>query len=875
MAVIKRFKALRPRKDLIDRVTTRPFDVVSRQQATNEAKNNSYSFFHISRPEVDFPLSVDFDDQKIYRRARKQLHVFENDGILTEDKTSSIYVYRQTSDISESQTGFVALTSVEDYNNNIIKRHELTHLRRERDRFDHFDATDCNTEPVLLMYENRHQLQTILENITSELPDVSFESNDGINHEIWQIKDDSTLKMIEAEFSKIDKLYIGDGHHRIASASKLAKKRMRQIPHCNGTEGFMFFPSVLIPFEDIKILEHNRVIHDLNGLSVEQIIKKLELNFDVSNVPYPLKPTEKHMFGMFLDSEWYQLKLKLENTHFENSLDSNDAQILEDYIVEPIFGIYDVRNTSRMSFYGGGEGLQKLEAKSSKHNGVAFSLYPVSVQEITAISDEGLLLPTTSTWFEPKLRAGMFAYKFHSFRFEEHKRDVSEETEAYIKSVIKLVEEKNSHETEFVQAVTEVLSSLGPVINKNPEYIHHNILERLVEPERVVMFKVPWLDDEGNVHVNRGFRVQFNGSIGPYKGGLRFHPSVNLSVVKFLGFEQTFKNSLTSLPIGGGKGGSDFDPREKSDDEIRRFCVSFMTELYRHIGPNVDVPAGDIGVGKREIGYLFGQYRRIKGAYENGVLTGKDLSYGGSLIRPEATGYGVTYFAEQILKDHNTDFKNKEVAISGFGNVAWGVCQKVRDLGGKVVTISGPEGYIYDEEGIVTQEKIDYMVEMRQSTSGTIKDYAEKFGVPFYEGVKPWERTVDIIIPCATQNEILDEDARKIVANGVKYVVEGSNMPTTNTAMHILQEAGVIIGPAKAANAGGVATSALEMSQNAMRLNWTAKEVEEKLQGIMKQIYKACVLASSRYGYGYDLVAGANIAGFVKVAEAMIAQGIY
>ncbi|WP_038471795.1 NADP-specific glutamate dehydrogenase [Candidatus Izimaplasma sp. HR1] len=444
-----------------------------------------------------------------------------------------------------------------------------------------------------------------------------------------------------------------------------------------------------------------------------------------------------------------------------------------------------------------------------------------------------------------------------------------------MKNTLKIVKHKDGNQQEFVQAVTEVLHSLGPVLDQHPEYIDNNILERIVEPERAIQFRVPWVDDEGDTQVNRGFRVQFNGAIGPYKGGLRFHPSVYLGLIKFLGFEQIFKNSLTGLPIGGGKGGSDFSPLGKSDEEIRRFCVSFMTELYRHIGPNVDVPAGDIGVGGREIGFLFGHYRRIKGAFENGVLTGKGLDYGGSLIRPEATGYGATYFAQQMLKHDELDFKNKTVAVSGFGNVAWGVCKKVRDLGGKVVTLSGPEGYIYDPEGIVTQEKIDFMIEMRANTDGKITDYADRFGVEFFPGEKPWVREVDIIMPCATQNEIHPADAEMIIKNGVKYLVEGANMPTTNEAVALLQAAGVVIGPGKAANAGGVATSALEMSQNSQRMSWTAEEVDLKLRGIMKNIYNNCVRASGRYGFGYDLIAGANIAGFTKVADAMIAQGKY
>lgn len=388
------------------------------------------------------------------------------------------------------------------------------------------------------------------------------------------------------------------------------------------------------------------------------------------------------------------------------------------------------------------------------------------------------------------------------------------------------------------------------------------------------MFRVAWTDDEGKVQVNRGYRVQFNSAIGPYKGGLRFHPSVYLGIVKFLGFEQIFKNSLTGLPIGGGKGGSDFDPRGKSDGEIMRFCQSFMTELYRHIGPNVDVPAGDIGVGGREIGYLFGQYKRIVGAYENGVLTGKGLSYGGSLIRPEATGYGATYYAVEMLKHFGEEIKGKTFALSGFGNVSWGAAQKITQLGGKVLTISGPDGYIYDENGL-DQEKINYMLEMRASGRDKVQDYADKFNVPFYAGKKPWDVKVDIAMPCATQNEIGMEEAKQIVANGIKYLVEVSNMPTTNDAIAYLVEQGVVVAPSKAVNAGGVAVSALEMSQNSMRYNWTAEEVDEKLHNIMIDIHNSSVAAAEKYGLGYDLIKGANIAGFEKVVDAMISQGIY
>ncbi len=444
----------------------------------------------------------------------------------------------------------------------------------------------------------------------------------------------------------------------------------------------------------------------------------------------------------------------------------------------------------------------------------------------------------------------------------------------YITKVLNQVKEKNADQPEFIQTVEEVLGSLQPVIEAHPEYENYAILERLVEPERIIMFRVAWTDDEGKVQVNRGYRVQFNSAIGPYKGGLRFHPSVYLGIVKFLGFEQIFKNSLTGLPIGGGKGGSDFDPRGKSDGEIMRFCQSFMTELYRHIGPNVDVPAGDIGVGGREIGYLFGQYKRIVGAYENGVSTGKGLSYGGSLIRPEATGYGATYYAVEMLKHFGEEIKGKTFALSGFGNVSWGAAQKITQLGGKVLTISGPDGYIYDENGL-DQEKINYMLEMRASGRDKVQDYADKFNVPFYAGKKPWDVKVDIAMPCATQNEIGMEEAKQIVANGIKYLVEVSNMPTTNDAIAYLVEQGVVVAPSKAVNAGGVAVSALEMSQNSMRYNWTAEEVDEKLHNIMIDIHNSSVAAAEKYGLGYDLIKGANIAGFEKVVDAMISQGIY
>ncbi len=445
---------------------------------------------------------------------------------------------------------------------------------------------------------------------------------------------------------------------------------------------------------------------------------------------------------------------------------------------------------------------------------------------------------------------------------------------SYVQRVIDDVAKKHANEPEFVQTVTEVLTSLEPVIEQNPEYEKYSLLERIVEPERQITFRVTWTDDKGKVHVNTGYRVQFNGAIGPYKGGLRFHPSVYSGIMKFLAFEQTFKNSLTGLPIGGGKGGSDFDPRGKSDMDILRFCQSFMTELYRHIGPDVDVPAGDIGVGAREIGYLYGQYRRIKGAFKNGVLTGKGLSYGGSLVRPEATGFGATYYAVEVFKHFGEDIKGKTFALSGFGNVAWGAAKKIAELGGKVVTISGPDGYVYDPDGITTDEKIEYMLEMRASGRDKVQDYADKFGCEFFPGQKPWGVKVDVAMPCATQNEINMDEAKKLVANGVQYYIEVANMPTTNDALEYLKENVKVVAPSKAVNAGGVAVSALEMGQNSMRYNWTAEEVDARLQQIMKDIHDHSAAAAEKYGLGYDLVSGANIAGFVKVADAMMAQGI-
>ena len=442
----------------------------------------------------------------------------------------------------------------------------------------------------------------------------------------------------------------------------------------------------------------------------------------------------------------------------------------------------------------------------------------------------------------------------------------------YLNDLMERVERRNPGEPEFHQTVREVLESIEPVLEQRPVYIESGVLERLVEPERIIKFRVPWIDDNGKVQVNRGFRIQFNSAIGPYKGGLRFHPSVNESIIKFLGFEQTFKNSLTGLPMGGGKGGSDFDPKGKSDMEVMRFCQSFMTELSKYIGADTDVPAGDIGVGAREIGYLFGQYKRLRDEF-TGVLTGKGITYGGSLIRPEATGFGAVYYASYMLADYGEDIKGKTFAISGFGNVAWGTALKITELGGKVVTISGPDGYVYDADGVNTPEKIAFMLEMRASCRNRVEDYADKFGVPFFKGEKPWGVKVDVIMPCATQNEVTLDDAKKIVENGVKYYVEVSNMPTTNEAVAYLMANGVVVAPSKAVNAGGVSVSGLEMSQNSMRYAWSAEEVDEKLKGIMKNIYDSSVKAAKEFGMEGNLVAGANIAGFIKVADAMLAQG--
>ncbi len=434
------------------------------------------------------------------------------------------------------------------------------------------------------------------------------------------------------------------------------------------------------------------------------------------------------------------------------------------------------------------------------------------------------------------------------------------------------LERKNPSEPEFIQAVSEVLDSVIDIVNEDPEYVDAKILERITEPDRTFMFKVEWEDDNGEIQVNKGYRIQFNNSIGPYKGGLRFHPSVTLGTLKFLGFEQIFKNSLTTLPMGGGKGGSDFNPKGKSDAEILRFCRSFMTELQKYIGPETDVPAGDVGVGSREIGYLYGQYKRLR-VENTGVLTGKGRNWGGSLIRPEATGYGTMYFADEIVREHGDSFEGKRIAVSGFGNVAWGACIKATQLGGKVVTISGPDGYILDEDGITTREKWDYMLELRASNNDVVEPYAKKFGVQFFAGKKPWEEKVDMAFPCAFQNELNIDDAKQLVSHGVSYVIETSNMGCTTEAVNYFIDKKIPFGPGKAANAGGVAVSGLEMSQNAMKYSWPADEVDDKLKIIMKDIHEACV-REGRQADGYvNYVRGANIAGFKKVADAMLDLG--
>jgi len=441
-----------------------------------------------------------------------------------------------------------------------------------------------------------------------------------------------------------------------------------------------------------------------------------------------------------------------------------------------------------------------------------------------------------------------------------------------IQKVMNNLEKKHPGEVEYLQAVREVLESVEDIYNENPQFETAKIIERIIEPDRIFTFKVPWVDDNGETHVNLAYRVQFNNVIGPYKGGLRFHPSVNLSILKFLGFEQIFKNSLTTLPMGGGKGGSDFNPKGKSDAEIMRFCQSFMLELWRVIGPETDVPAGDIGVGGREIGYLYGMYKKL--ARENtGVLTGKGIGWGGSLIRPEATGYGVVYFTEEMLKTKGETIKGKTVAVSGFGNVAWGAVKKINELGGKVVTLSGPDGYIYDKEG-VSGDKIDYMLELRASNDDIIEPYAKEYNAKFFKGKRPWEVKCDIALPCATENELDKSDAEALVKNGCMCVTEAANMPSTPEAIEVFLKSKILFAPGKAANAGGVATSGLEMTQNAMKLNWTEEEVDSKLHQIMKSIHSACVNYGNQDDGYVDYVKGANVAGFLKVAYAMIDQGV-
>jgi len=445
-------------------------------------------------------------------------------------------------------------------------------------------------------------------------------------------------------------------------------------------------------------------------------------------------------------------------------------------------------------------------------------------------------------------------------------------TNTVINAVYEQVQKRNAGESEFLQAVKEVLDSLGPVLEKHPEYVDAKIVERIVEPERQIMFRVPWQDDKGNVQINRGFRFEFNSALGPYKGGLRFHPTVTASILKFLGFEQIFKNALTTLPMGGGKGGSDFDPKGKSDNEVMRFCQSFMTELCRHIGADTDVPAGDIGVGGREIGFMFGQYKRIRNEF-TGVLTGKALNWGGSLIRPEATGYGCVYFAEEMLKTRNESFEGKICTVSGSGNVAQYTVEKLNQLGAKAVSLSDSNGTIYDPHGI-DAEKLAFVMELKNIRRGRIKEYAEKFGIEYREGKRPWDIKCDCAFPSATQNEIDGEDAKTLLKNGCTLVAEGANMPSTPEAIEQFLAQKILYGPGKAANAGGVATSGLEMSQNALRLSWTREEVDERLKNIMIAIHKQSFEAAEEYGQPGNLVMGANIAGFTKVADAMLDQGL-
>lgn len=448
-------------------------------------------------------------------------------------------------------------------------------------------------------------------------------------------------------------------------------------------------------------------------------------------------------------------------------------------------------------------------------------------------------------------------------------------TDEYIESVLEHGRRRNEGQSEFIQSTEEVLRSIALSLERHPEYRRYGVLERLLEPERQIMFRIGWEDDQGKIQVNRGYNILFHSILGPFKGGLRFHPTVSLSVVKFLAFEQTFKNALTGLPIGGGKGGSDFDPRGKSEAEVRRFCESFMMEMYRHMDSDTDVPAGDNGVGGREIGYLFGTYRRLMGNYDNGAITGKGTSFGGSSFRPGATGYGIAYFCDEILHHFGESFEGKTVLVSGYGQVAWGTIRKITELGGRVVTLSGSDGFVHDPEGITTEEKMQYIDDIKNRRTGSLKGYAEKFGAVFHEKEKPWNIKADIAIPCATQNEIGLAEAKTIAANGVRYLVEGANMPCTNEAVEYFQAQGIVVGPAKAANAGGVSVSALEMSQNSMKVAMTDEEMDARLKTIMKDMHTAIIKTCENYDLGYDLVTGSNITGFERVADAMVRLGIY
>ena len=446
---------------------------------------------------------------------------------------------------------------------------------------------------------------------------------------------------------------------------------------------------------------------------------------------------------------------------------------------------------------------------------------------------------------------------------------------AYVRGVMQRLETLYANETEYLQCVAAWLELVEPALEQDPRYERLDLLSRMVEPERMLSFQVPWIDDRGVAHTDHGYRAQFSSAIGPYKGGLRFHPSVNAGVVKFLGFEQTYKNALSGLPIGGAAGGADFDPRGRSDREIMRFCQSFMIAMYRYIGADTDVPAGDIGVGTREIGYLYGQYKRLTGRAESGALTGKGLTYGGSKVRQEAAGFGAVYFLSRMLEHRKQTLEGKRIAVSGFGNMSWGVCRKAAELGAKVVTLSGPDGYVYDPDGVCTQEKFDYMLAMRRSGKDAVAPYAERFGVEFYAGKKPWEVPTDIVIPCATQNEIDAEDAARILANDVQYYVEAANMPTTPEALRLLRQSQTLLtAGSKAAGSGGVVVSALEMVQNSLRYSWSRKEVDRRLRSTMYDIYDVSVAEAERCGLGYDLIAGSDIAAFRKIAEAMIAQGL-